>query len=357
MSMRAAQSESGIAVPADPFAAMLAQARRWCLALGLVVGVFAGGHAASADYERSELRYQGFYNTVSPAELAEDLGYLAPIRLNWIGDTISGPQDIQAVVTGDVDFGGAFNGSIERLIAIGAPIKAVIGFNGADVTTFNGLYVLDGSPIRSARDLVGKKIGVNTLRAGSEFFLDNYFQKSGLTRAEIDQVTLAVLPPAGQEQALRQAQVDAIAIFGIFEDKAVERGGLHLITTDNQVFGDLTGASYVLTNAFISRYPKTARHFVEATAKAIEWSRTHSREEVLARFRSILERRHRHEDPSIVQYWKSYGINSPGGLLTDHDFDVSIAWYRRNGDAKAGSLKPSDIYTNTFNPYRPTADQ
>ncbi len=65
-------------------------------------------------------------------ELAEDLGYLAPIRLKWVGNTYSGPQDIQAAVTGDTDFGGAFNAAIEKLVAAGAPIKAVIGNSGCD---------------------------------------------------------------------------------------------------------------------------------------------------------------------------------------------------------------------------------
>src|SRR5271170_1530416 len=59
--------------------------------------------AASEDpakYEVSELRYQGWTGQVLFPELAEDLGYLAPIRLKWVGNTISGPQDIQSVVTG-----------------------------------------------------------------------------------------------------------------------------------------------------------------------------------------------------------------------------------------------------------------
>ena len=78
---------------------------------GAPPGSNAGG------YEISELRYQGFSGMVTYPELAEDLGYLAPLHLRFVGMTISGPQDIQSVVTGDVDFGGAFNGAIIKLIA------------------------------------------------------------------------------------------------------------------------------------------------------------------------------------------------------------------------------------------------
>lgn len=90
--------------------------RRLCLLSLLVLFACSRDDAASAGaraatgLERLVLRYQGFTGMVSYHELAEDLGYLAPLRLEYVGNTISGPQDIQTVVTRDVDFGGAFNG-------------------------------------------------------------------------------------------------------------------------------------------------------------------------------------------------------------------------------------------------------
>ena len=117
--------------------------------------------------EITELRYQGGVGSVTFPELAEDLGYLAPLKLKFIGNTISGPQDIQSVVTGDTDFGGAFNGAIVKLLSAKAPIKPVIAYYGVDDNTWTGYYVLDGSPIKTAKDLIGKKIAVNTLRRTS----------------------------------------------------------------------------------------------------------------------------------------------------------------------------------------------
>ena len=140
-------------------------------------GILAAAAETASDaakYEVSELRYQGWASQVLIPELAEDLGYLAPIKLKWVGNTISGPQDIQSAVTGDTDFGGAFNGSIVKLIAARAPIKAVIAYYGADQDTYTGLYVLDDNPITSASDLLGKKIGMNTLGALSGIFVDRF---------------------------------------------------------------------------------------------------------------------------------------------------------------------------------------
>ena len=78
------------------------------------------------------LRYQGSSGSVTFPELADDLGYFGDLHLEYVGNTISGPQDIQTVVTGDTDFGAAFNGAIVNLIAAGAPIHSVIGFASID---------------------------------------------------------------------------------------------------------------------------------------------------------------------------------------------------------------------------------
>ena len=129
----------------------------------------------------------------------------APIRLKWVGNTISGPQDIQSVVTGDTDFGGAFNGSIAKLVAAHAPIRAVIAYYGADKGTYTGLYVLNGSA-KGARDLAGKKVGMNTLGAYQEYLLTDYLLRSGLTADDIKQITLVAAPPVSLAQTLRQGR-------------------------------------------------------------------------------------------------------------------------------------------------------
>ena len=210
-----------------------------------------------AKYEVLELRYQGWTGQVLFPELAEDLGYLAPIRLKWVGNTISGPQDIQSVVTGDTDFGGAFNGSIAKLVAAHAPIRAVIAYYGADKGTYTGLYVLNGSA-KGARDLAGKKVGMNTLGAYQEYLLTDYLLRSGLTADDIKQITLVAAPPVSLAQTLRQGRIDATFLSDIVRDKAVEQGGLRPLMTDFEVYGPFSLASYVLTE-FIADKPSAAR--------------------------------------------------------------------------------------------------
>ena len=313
--------------------------------------VLLAGTANAQSLEKSEVRYQGWAGQVTFPELAEDLGYLAPLKLKWIGNTISGPQDIQTVATGDIDIGGAFYGAIIKLIASKAPVKAVIGYYGSDEHTWQGYFVTEDSPIRGPRDLIGKKVAVNTLGAHLEFVLREYLARGGLTPEEIKKVTLVVVPPVTGEQALRQGQVEVTTLAGVLRDKALERGGLRKLFSDKELFGNFTGGAYVLRDKFIRDNPSTARKLIEGTAKAIEWARTSPPDEVRARFEKIIAERKRNEDASSIKYWQSTGVAGQGGRITDGELQVWIDWLVKDGLLKPGQLKASDLYTNDLNPY------
>jgi ABC-type nitrate/sulfonate/bicarbonate transport system substrate-binding protein len=333
---------------------------RWFCVLSLLSALASGcsrkdsgaaAAGASAEFERLTLRYQGFAGQVTYPELAEDLGYLAPIKLDYVGNTISGPQDIQTVVTRDIDFGGAFNGAVIKLMAAKAPITAVMGYYGVDENTWSGYYVLEDSPIRSARDFIGKKVSVNTVGAHQEFVLREYLARAGLSKDEISQVTLVVIPPVSGEQALRQGQVDVAVLQSILRDKALERGHIRSVFTDYDLFGKFTAGSYVMTKDFLRDNPKTARRFVEATSRAIEWARNTPRGEVVARMTAIVGRRGRNEDASPIKYWRSTGIAGTGGLISEREYQIWIDWLVKDGQLQPRQLIPSELYTNELNPF------
>lgn len=333
--------------------------RRWVgllVALALVTACSKERRTAGAEphpegFETLEIGYQASPGTVPPIELAEDLGFLAPLKLRFVSSTVSGPQSIQAVVTGDTDVGSAFNGAILKLIAAKAPIQAVVGSYGVDDITWSGFYVKEDSSIRSARDLLGKKVSMNTLGAHSEFMLREYLLRAGLSRAEAKQVTLLVVPPVNGEQALRQGQVDVASLGGIFRDRALERGGLRLLFSDFQLYGSFTAGSYVLNTEFMRRNPNSAKKLVSAVAQAIEWSQRTPRDDVVARFRRILSQRKRAEDTSVIQYWQSYGIAGRGGQLAEREFRVWLDWMVKDEQLAPAQLAVSDVYTNQLNPY------
>ncbi|MET0796697.1 MAG: ABC transporter substrate-binding protein, partial [Rhodococcus sp. (in: high G+C Gram-positive bacteria)] len=215
----------------------------------------------------------------------------------------------------------------------------------------NGYYVLDDSPIKSAKDLIGKKVGMNTLGAHHEFVVREWLARQGLTPDEIKQVELIVVPPVNTEQALRQGQIDVATLGSVFRDSALERGGLRELFTDESLFGSFTYGTLVFRDDYIAQNKEAVADFVQGTARAIRWTQTHPREEVIAKLTSIINNRGRNEDTKLISYWKSPGVAGPGGTITDTEISTWIDWLTRNGELEEGKLKPSDIYTNEFNPY------
>ncbi|MET9391258.1 ABC transporter substrate-binding protein [Streptomyces sp. NPDC006624] len=317
-------------------------------AVAVSCGTTATGAPAGESGTRT-LRYQGWAGQVILPELAEDLGYLEDVKLEWVGNTISGPQDIQSAATGQTDFGGAFNGAVVKLAANNAPVKAVISYYGADRYAYNGFYVLEDSPIRSARDLIGKKVGMNTLGAHSEAMLDIYLQRGGLSRAQIGKVEPLVVPPVSTEQTLRQKQIDVAVLGGILRDKALATGGIRPLFTDHRLLGSFSAGTYVMTERFLRQNPGTARTFVTGVGRAIEWSRSTPREEVIARMTDIVTKRGRNEDTAPLRYWRSYGVAETAGRITGEELQLWIDWLARRGDIRKGQVRSSDLYTNEYN--------
>ncbi|KUL64214.1 ABC transporter substrate-binding protein [Streptomyces sp. NRRL S-1521] len=309
----------------------------------------ASATATSGGGRTKTLRYQGWAGQVTLPELAADLGYLEDVKLKWVGNTISGPQDIQSAATGQTDFGGAFNGAVVKLAANNAPIKAVISYYGADKHAYNGFYVLEDSPIRSPRDLLGAKVGMNTLGAHSEAMLDIYLQRGGLSRKDREEVEPLVVPPVNTEQALRQKQMDVAVLGGVLRDKALAAGGIRPLFTDYELLGAFSAGTFVMTDRFLKANPDTARTFVTAVGRAIEWSRATPRAEVIDRMTEIVEKRGRNEDTAPLKYWKSYGVAEKGGLISGKEFQLWIDWLTERGDIEKGGVSRADLYTNEYN--------
>jgi ABC-type nitrate/sulfonate/bicarbonate transport system substrate-binding protein len=303
----------------------------------------------SDGYETLELRYEGNPGQVSIHELAEELGYLAPVKLKYVGANASGgPHSIQAVVSGDLDIGISFNGAIVKLVASKAPLKAVVAGYGTDAVNFQGTYVLEDSPIQTAADLVGKQVSLNTLGAHAEFSVREWLTRSGLGGDKAKQVSLIPLPAINGEQALRQKQVDAAVLSAIFQHKAVARGGVRRIMSDFDMFGPFTAGSVVMSTRFLQQNPNTARKYVTAVGQAFDWLQSHTNQEAIDRYVQIIKKRQRNEDTSVVEHWTGNGVSAPHGRLDDRDFQVWIDWLVRDGQIAPDQVRASDVFTNAY---------
>lgn len=305
----------------------------------------------SAEGPDNVLQYQSSPGGVTLAELAEKLGYLGDIKLEKVSDYVGGPESIQLTATGETDFGSAFNGAIVKSYAQGVKIKSVVAQYGSDKDSFIGYYALENSGIKTAKDLIGKKIGVNTLGAHSEFAVKQYLRDNGLTEDEISDVELVVVPGASAEQILRAGQIDVVALSGIGKERALDNGGIYPVFKDIDLFGEFTAGEYFFTEKYIKENPETVKTFVEGVSKAIEWAKTTPRDEVIAKFKEIVSAREGNETTENLKYWKSFGIVEEGGQTEKKDFQVWIDWLVENGNLQKGQVKLEDLYTNEYNPY------
>ena len=308
---------------------------------------------ATGGHETTTIRYQTNAGLVDLPELADALGYFdaSGITLDRIGDVAGGPESLRAVATDQVDYGGAFNGAIAKLASTGAPIKAVIAYYGSSGDVSSSLLVKKDSGIQDAKDLIGKKVAVNTLGANAEAVIDTYLEKQGLTQDQIHQVTLVPLPGINSEAALRSGQVDAAYLFGSLKQIALEHGGLTQLVNDIDLVGPYNAGSYVLSDRFIEQNPDTTKAFVGAVAKALRYTQTHSVGQVREVMKKYLVAHDRPDFAKALDLWKGTGVPAKGGVISDDDFTLWLHWLEANGEVDPDSVKPSEIYTNEYNPY------
>ncbi|MBS7535968.1 ABC transporter substrate-binding protein [Ancylobacter sonchi] len=313
--------------------------------------------ARAADgLETKVIRYQSSTGAdISPLELADALGYLAPITLERVGDVQGGPANLQAAATGQVDIASAFNGAVLNIVAAGAPLTSVVSWRGTNELTSPGLYALDDGKINNARDLIGKKIGVNTLGANQEAVSSIYLAKGGLSPEEIKQVTFVPLPTPNVEQTLRNGQISAASLGFTFRDAAIARGGIKALARNVDLFGSYNDNTGVLRNDFIAKNPNTTKHLVSAIARAIAWSQQKEKEdkraEVIEVYSKYLASKGRGEGLAPLKYWQSLGIETEGGWIKKQDFAMWVDWLNSRGEVDAKALELSKVYSNAFNPY------
>lgn len=324
------------------------------LLVGLNLSACSLNRAPDTSLPVTELRYQSSAGLVSLPELAKDLGYLGNIQLNYVGTVQGGPQDLLTLVAGDVDFASAFNGAVVKVMAAGLDVVPVVASYGCDYKQSAGFYVLENSPIRTARDFIGKKVAMNTFGAHHDFVLRDWLEKNGLTAQEISEVEFIMLPPITSEQALRNGQIDVAVLSSITEQRALKNGGVRKIFADVDLYGPFTAGSYSMRKEFIEKHPEVVKTFVEGVAKAHRWVQTTPVEEVHARFKRIISERGRNENHALIPYFQSYGVHSVGGVQKAEDFEPWIKFMEKEQKLKPGVLNAQSIFSNRFNPY---ADQ
>lgn len=323
------------------------------LAASAILGTSTLAACGSGSGDAHTIRYQSAAGQVDPVQLADALGYLKGLTLDKVGDVTGGPASLQALASHQIDISaGAFFGAIAQVEANGVPIKAVVSTYGSNAKISQQIVALAGSGLKTAKDLIGKKVAVNTLGANQEAVLDVWARKSGLTQSQISQITLVPLPPLNALEALQQHQVDATFV-GSGQLRAVASTGLKLetIVKDTDVIGAYNGGGLSVSESFLQSNPTVARQLITGVAKAVSYIEHHSRAEVLKIYDAWLDQ---HGYGSYVaavdKNWSgTTGVADPAtAAIKSTDFLTWVNWLQERGTVK-GDLNVNGLYSNAYN--------
>jgi ABC-type nitrate/sulfonate/bicarbonate transport system substrate-binding protein len=205
--------------------------------------------------------------------------------------------------------------------------------------------VLDSSPIKTATDLKGKSIAVNTLGAHLDYTLREYLRLHGLNK---DDVKLIKVRGPQLDDTLRQRRADVVAV-GVWQGpiaaKIAVEGGARVLFTDHDVLGDIVLASNAMERAFVDQHPQAVKEFVTPSAKAVDWVTEHP-EDARKLVAQILKQRG--EDTAGAATWPGYGLPQHA-LYRDHDTKFWLDVLVREGKLTASQFSPEDIATNKYN--------
>ncbi|HEX4194410.1 MAG TPA: ABC transporter substrate-binding protein [Stellaceae bacterium] len=184
-------------------------------------------------------------------------------KLDWEYFTGTGPAINEALANGQLDF--AQYGSLPSIIARanGLPIRIILSGGGTNI--YAG--VRTALPIQNIKDLKGHSVTVQKATILHWSLLET-LKANGLSESD---VTILDLKTADQLAALASGSVDAS--FGTVSLLQLRDQGLvRIIYTSQHDNPRATGpSSFVVTEAFATKYPETTQHIVNGFVKAAQW--------------------------------------------------------------------------------------
>lgn len=213
---------------------------------------------------------------VAPVYLGNQQGFFAEQKLRLRFETAQGGAAIvPAVVSGQVDFGFSNYTSLVLARSKGLPLKVVAPGNastGVDRKDFGGVVVKSGSPIRTAKDLAGKRVAVNTLNNINDTTVRASIRKDG---GDAGNVKFTELAFPDMLAALDKGNVDAVQVVEPFLTTALKNGGRLVASNYVDTAPDLTIAAYFTSQKTAASKPDLVKRFAAAMQKSLRYADQH----------------------------------------------------------------------------------
>jgi NitT/TauT family transport system substrate-binding protein len=233
---------------------------------------------------------------VAPIYLGKQKGFFTKRKIELtLQSAQGGAAIVPAVVSGQLQFGFSNLTSLLLAQSKNLPLKVVsngVASTGLPGKDYSGVVVSADSPIKTAADLVGKRVSVNTLNNIGDTTVRASVRKAGGDPAKVNFVELA-LPD--MQPALAAGRVDATWVVEPFLSIALGQGGRVVASNYVDAAPDLTVAAYFTTQKQISSNPDLVRRFTEAMKESLEYASGHPDEarQVLSTYTKI--------DPMVIQ--------------------------------------------------------
>lgn len=184
--------------------------------------------------------------------------------------TQGGAVGLPALAAGQVQI------AFSNIISIALGVKQNLGFQiiaagagtGDNPPDLAGILVKGGSPIRTGKDLEGKRLAVNTRNNVIWLFARAWVQATG---GDADKVTYLEVPFPQMIDALRGDRVDAAFVVEPFYSAGIAAGAQHIGWPYSTIAKRLPIGMYASTESYIKANPQVIERFTRAYNKGVDW--------------------------------------------------------------------------------------
>lgn len=184
------------------------------------------------------------------------------IAIKWV-EFQFGPPILEAIATGNIDFG--YTGDAPPIFAqaAGASLLYVAALPTQSV---EGIVVHADSPIRSVADLKGKALGLAKASSAHATAVAA-LEKAGLSFSDVKAV---YLPPADGVAAFARGSIDAWCVWDPYLALA-EKNGARVIALNTEV--ERPHGFFLAARSFAQDHPELVTQLNDTLAKELAWAR------------------------------------------------------------------------------------
>jgi NitT/TauT family transport system substrate-binding protein len=245
--------------------------RSAALGIVLVSALFAcAAPARAADSTKITVGY-GIGAEVLPVFVAKDRGFLDKHGLDVTFVAIAGPSNVPAaLLSNSIQIG--FNSPPSLLAATDNGLNLIIIAGNTRVVRgneTNTLVARTGSGIHSAKDLIGKKVGVPGFGTGNDTMFRRWLTMRNVSP---DQLTIVEVPVAQMADVLRAGTVDAVVVMEPVRSRIIESGvGENAANFYTDVNPNSISTFWASTAQWAKDHPDAVRAYRAALGEAIDY--------------------------------------------------------------------------------------